>query len=184
LSQIFEQEHCKAAASNKRKQNSRALCEIAEFLKANEFPPYIVHRFFEMSLGIERLDDGMVDEWLRFVKNPHRHVDSPSLWRARAFAAIALDLLVESGANVEKQAQFIAGRYLKSFPCEEKCNSGTVKKWRERFKKGDVKDDAAAKIFASSAEVVAIAKHSLAQDKKELSVEAISNTILDLMKSD
>jgi hypothetical protein len=135
LLQIFVKDHYKEGLPNKRKQNSWALATIAKFLEENEFPPYIVHRFLEMSLGIGRLNEGVVDDWLKpEFRQRHRHVDSPSLWRARAYAAIALYVLAENEPRkLEKQSRFVAKHYSGCFPNEKDCTPGAVKQWRRRF---------------------------------------------------
>ena len=180
LSRIFAQEHCKEAASNKRKQNSWALAAIASFLEANEFPHYIVHRFLDTGLGLGRLDYGEIDDWL----NPgpsyqHRHVDSPSLWRARAYAAIALEFLAEdTPGSLEEQATLVANRYSEAIPDEKNCTSAAVKKWRERFKKGDVQDAHATAIFENRKTVIERCRYALEKAGGAPSVSYIATVVL------
>ena len=136
-----------------------------------------------MGLEIGRLDHGEVDEWLKpGPRDWNRHLDPPSLRRARAYAAVALDLLAEGRpGKLEEQAKFVAACYSRALH-NDNCTSGTVKKWRERFKKGQVKDTISTAIFDKKNKVIEISKIALEKAGETPSARAIAELVLIQMQ--
>jgi hypothetical protein len=175
LSRIFETQYPGTVKSNRREQYASALVNVTDFLEANDFPPFVVRRFKNLVVAIRDLDSGKVAAFLKPVSAGNRHVDASDVWLARAYAAIALDVLAKaSSGQLEAQSMRIA----KLFP--GKATSEAVKKWRERFKNGEVKDHFAQGLFNNKAAVIETVRGTLTRLGEEPTASAISEIVLSM----
>jgi hypothetical protein len=109
LCQIFTTQYSGTVGSKRRKQCAIALRHVTTFLEKNDFPPFVVGRFKDLMLDIRDLDSGKVADFLKPVSVRNRHIDASEVWRARAYVAIALDVLaedspIERAINADRQA--------------------------------------------------------------------------------
>lgn len=179
LCQIFTTQYSGTVGLSQRKQYAIALRHVTAFLEKNDFPPFVVGCFKDLILDIRELDSGQVADFLTPVRARHRPVDARDIWRAKTFAAIALNVLAEdSRGHLKEQAKRVAKGYKRLFPDEKKVTLAAVRQWRNRFNNGKIKDRSAQLLFNNRAAVIKIAQDDLIEKGVKSTACAVSEIVL------
>jgi hypothetical protein len=156
LSRAFDSD---AAPEQERSRYVLALYGLANFLSGWNGSDHYSDKLMELASALDDLDDSIQPPLLTPVptrngKSGGRRPEPSAKMRARAFVALALDVLLKGGQGRQDADAHISRSRYKALErlCDKRSPNiaSSAREWRNAFSAGDIRDREAVAIFQSA----------------------------------
>ena len=180
---------CASGPNRTRAAYAAAIGRLAEFCIAIGFRKQIAGELIEFAQALDELDTGTVRPFLKPAKAQNRANDPGDVWAARTQVAIAVDVLIEAGAERSAACRAIVETYPPIIPLLARAKVGpsrksvenpaeTIAGWHKRLKAGQVKPLIAQISWADRMKLVEATGKDLKARGEEISYASVADAII------